>query len=199
MQVILLERVSKLGQMGDVVSVKSGYARNFLLPQGKALRSSAENLADFESRRSELEARNLELKSEADKAAAEIRERELVLIRSASEVGSLYGSVTTRDIAEVAGEEGISVNRRQIRLERPIKALGIHDVDVTLHPEVTVRIKVNVARTKEEAALQAKGEDIPAPGDEDQPESGVIPSETSDFEEAAEDGSEEAEETSAGV
>ena len=171
MEVILLERVPKLGQMGDVVSVKSGYARNFLLPQGKALRSSPANLADFESRRSDLEARNLELKSEAEKVSAKIIDREFVLIRSASDIGSLYGSVTTRDIAEAASVEGVSVGRQQIELERPIKTLGMHDVSVTLHPEVAARIKVNVARTPEEAEAQARGEEVGGQDDaEDQAE-----------------------------
>lgn len=160
MQVILLERVPKLGQMGDVVNVKNGYARNFLFPQGKALRSSTANLADFEARRSELEARNLELKGEAERVATRLIDREFVLIRSASDVGSLYGSVTTRDIAETASSEAVSISRQQIELERPIKILGVHDVTVSLHPEVSVAVKVNVARTHEEAMLQAQGEDV---------------------------------------
>lgn len=169
MQVILLERVAKLGQMGDVVSVKAGYARNFLLPQGKALRSSAANRADFEARRSELEAKNLELKGEAEKVAAKLQDRQFVLIRSASEVGSLYGSVTTRNIADAASEEAVSISRQQIQLERPIKTLGIHDVSLILHSEVSVGIKINVARTHEEAELQAQGEDVLATGDDDGP------------------------------
>ncbi|MCY4198131.1 MAG: 50S ribosomal protein L9 [Rhodobacteraceae bacterium] len=160
MDIILLERVPKLGQMGDVVSVKNGYARNFLLPQGKALRSSPVNLAEFESHRSELEARNLELRTEAENVAEKLREHEFVLIRSASDIGSLYGSVTTRDIAETAGVDGVSVSRQQIALERPIKTLGVHDVTIMLHPEVSVNIQVNVARSQEEAEMQARGEDM---------------------------------------
>lgn len=160
MEIILLERVAKLGQMGDVVSVKNGYARNFLLPQGKALRSSGKNRAEFEARRSELETRNLEMKGEAEKVAEKLANRGFLLIRSASDVGSLYGSVTTRDIADAASIEGVSVSRQQIGLERPIKSLGIHDVTVTLHPEVSAKIKVNVARTEAEAALQAESEDL---------------------------------------
>lgn len=167
MQVILLERVPKLGQMGDVVNVKNGYARNFLFPQGKAVRSSEANLADFEARRSELEAKNLELKEEAESVAAKLMDREFVLIRSASDVGSLYGSVTTRDIAETASGEAVSISRQQIELERPIKTLGLHDVTAILHPEVSVAVKVNVARTHEEAALQARGEDVLGKPDEE--------------------------------
>ncbi|MCY3879537.1 MAG: 50S ribosomal protein L9 [Rhodobacteraceae bacterium] len=160
MEVILLERIQKLGQMGDVVSVRNGYARNFLLPQGKALRSSEANRAIFEARRAELEARNLELRSEAEAVAGKLAEREFVVIRSASDTGSLYGSVTTSNIAAISCEQGVSISRRQIELDRPIKWLGIHKVSVVLHPELTATIDVNVARTPEEAELQAKGEDV---------------------------------------
>ena len=160
MDIILLERVPKLGQMGDQVSVKNGYARNHLLPQGKALRSSPENVTYFKTQRQELETRNLELKSEAEKVGEKIKGQMLVLLRSASEIGSLYGSVTTRDIADAASVEGVSINRQQIELKRPIKSLGIYDVSLILHPEITVGIKVNVARTHEEAQLQEKGEDV---------------------------------------
>ena len=160
MELILLERVQKLGQMGDVVSVKNGYARNFLLPRGKALRSSKANLAIFEARRAELEATNLELKGEAENVAAKLDDRVFIVIRSASDTGSLYGSVTTRDIADAASEDAVTVNRQQIELERPIKELGIHQVSVTLHPEVVVSIGVNVARSMDEAELQAQGKNV---------------------------------------
>ncbi len=166
MEIILLERVPKLGQMGDIVDVKNGYARNFLLPQGKALRSSEANKAIFEERRADLEARDLEVKSEASKISEKIVGRSYVVIRSASDAGSLYGSVTTRDIAEVASEEGLSLDRQQIEMARPIKTLGLHDVQVVLHPEVIVTIEVNVARTEEEAALQAKEPEVQDQGDE---------------------------------
>lgn len=160
MELILLERVPKLGYMGDVVRVKRGYARNYLLPQGKALRSSAENRKAFESRKLELEARNLELRKDAESVAERLEDREFVVIRSASDTGSLYGSVTKRDIADAAAEEGISLHKRQIELERPIKELGVHRVTISLHPEVEVEVVANVARSLDEAALQAKGGSI---------------------------------------
>ena len=160
MELILLERVPKLGYMGDVVQVKRGYARNYLLPQGKALRSSEQNRKAFESRKLELEARNLELRKDAESVAERLEGREFVVIRSASDTGSLYGSVTKRDIADAAAEEGISLHRRQIELERPIKELGVHRVTVSLHPEVEVEVVANVARSLDEAALQAKGGSI---------------------------------------
>ena len=160
MELILLERVPKLGYMGDIVRVKRGYARNYLLPQGKALRSSEANKKAFESRKLELEARNLELRKDAESVAERLEGREFVIIRSASDTGSLYGSVTKRDIADAAAEEGISLHRRQIELERPIKELGMHRVTVALHPEVEVEVVANVARSLDEAALQAKGGSI---------------------------------------
>ena len=160
MQVILLERVAKLGQMGEVVDVKPGYARNFLLPQGKALNATAANIAQFESQKAQLEARNLETKSEAESLAAKLDGQQFVVIRSASDTGALYGSVTTRDAAEAATEAGFSVDRRQIVLTRPIKELGVHSVHVALHPEVEAEIKLNVARSEEEAELQASGKSI---------------------------------------
>jgi large subunit ribosomal protein L9 len=160
MQVILLERVAKLGQMGDVVKVKDGYARNFLLPQGKALRASAANIARFEAEKAQLEARNLETKREAAALAEKLDGQSFVVIRSASDGGALYGSVTTRDVAEAATAGGFSVDKRQIVLNAPIKELGIHAVTVRLHPEVEVTIKVNVARSPEEAELQASGRSI---------------------------------------
>ena len=160
MQVILLERVAKLGQMGDEVSVRDGFARNFLLPQGKALRATDANRARFEAQRADLEARNLETKKEAEAVAARLDGATYVVIRSASDGGALYGSVSPRDIADAAAAEGITVDRRQIVLAAPIKALGMHGVQVALHPEVSVEITINVARSTEEAALQAQGKTI---------------------------------------
>ena len=160
MQVILLERVSKLGQMGDVVDVKQGYARNFLLPQGKAMRASDDNIKSFESQKAQLEAQNLETKKEADALAAKLDGQTFVVIRSASDAGALYGSVTTRDAADAATENGFTIDRKQITLTRPIKDLGLHDLTVVLHPEVEATIVLNVARSAEEAELQAAGKSI---------------------------------------
>lgn len=168
MQVILLERVAKLGQMGEVVNVRDGYARNFLLPQGKALRANAANIARFESEKAQLEARNLETRKEAEKLAGSVDGTTHVVIRSASDGGALYGSVTARDIAEAATAGGVSVDRKQVVLESPIKTLGIHAVSVVLHPEVSVTITVNVARSNEEAALQASGKTIQEAAAEEQ-------------------------------
>jgi large subunit ribosomal protein L9 len=160
MQVILLERVAKLGQMGDVVDVKAGYARNFLLPQGKALRVNAANMARFETEKAQMEARNLETKKEAESLGEKLDGQTFIVIRSASDAGSLYGSVTTRDAADAATAEGFSVDKKQVVLKGAIKELGLHDVDVVLHPEVTVTISLNVARSAEEADLQAAGKSI---------------------------------------
>ncbi len=160
MQVILLQRVAKLGQMGEVVNVKDGFARNYLLPQGKALRANASNVQSFETRKAQLEVTNLETRKEAEVLGATLDGQIYIVIRSASDAGSLYGSVTTRDAAEAATEGGITVNRAQIVLERPIKELGVHTVSAVLHPEVTVKFKLNVARSVEEAALQASGKSI---------------------------------------
>jgi large subunit ribosomal protein L9 len=160
MEVVLLERVAKLGQMGEVVNVKAGYARNFLLPQGKALRATENNMKRFESERAQLEARNLEAKKEAEKVAGTLDGQSFVVIRSAADSGALYGSVTTRDIADVATEGGFTIERRQVQLDHPIKELGLHSLTVTLHPEVEVTITVNVARSKEEAEIQAQGKSI---------------------------------------
>ena len=157
MQVILLERVAKLGQMGDIVSVKDGYARNFLLPQKKALWASEANVAQFEAEKAQLEARNLETKKEAEALADKLNGQQFVVIRSASDGGSLYGSVTTRDAAEAATADGFSVDRKQVVLGAPIKELGMHSVTVVLHPEVDATIELNVARSTEEAELQAQG------------------------------------------
>ncbi len=160
MQVILLERINKLGQMGDVVKVRDGYARNFLLPKGKALRATRENLTRFEHQRAQLEARNLELRKEAEDVAAKANGQSFIAIRQASDGGQLYGSVTTRDIAELVTAGGFSVDRTQVLLHRPIKTLGVHDVQIRLHPEVDIKISINVARSDEEAARQARGEDV---------------------------------------
>jgi large subunit ribosomal protein L9 len=162
MQVILLQRVAKLGQMGEVVSVKDGYARNFLLPQGKALRANDANIKSFESRKAQLEAHNLETRSEAGTVAAKLDGQIFVLIRSASDAGALYGSVTARDAAEAAEAGGFTVKRTQIVLDKPIKDLGIHVVTVVLHPDVSAKIRLNVARSAEEAELQASGKTIQA-------------------------------------
>jgi len=160
MEVILLERVDKLGNMGDVVSVKSGYGRNFLLPQGKALRSSKANLEKFEAQRAALEARNAELRGEAQTEANKIDGHKFVVIRQASETGALYGSVSTRDVADQLKAEGYTIERKQIQLEQPIKELGLHEIAVVLHPEVTATVTANVARSADEAELQADGKSI---------------------------------------
>ncbi|MGI9389885.1 MAG: 50S ribosomal protein L9 [Boseongicola sp.] len=160
MQVILLERVAKLGQMGDVVTVKDGFARNFLLPQKKALWASEANIKHFETEKSQLEARNLETKQEAESLAAKLDGQQFTVIRSASDGGSLYGSVTTRDAAQAATESGYSLDRKQVALLAPIKELGLHKVSVMLHPEVEATIEMNVARSTEEANLQAQGVNI---------------------------------------
>jgi large subunit ribosomal protein L9 len=160
MQVILLQRVAKLGQMGDVVKVKDGYARNFLLPQGKALRASESNIKGFESRKSQLEAQNLETRKEAEAVAAKLDGQTFIVIRSASESGALYGSVTGRDAADAATAAGFTVSRGQIVLDKPIKDLGLHTVSVVLHPEVVAKVRLNVARSVEEASLQASGKSI---------------------------------------
>ena len=160
MQVILLERVAKLGQMGEVVNVKDGYARNFLLPQGKALRANDNNIKSFEVKKAQLEATNLETRKEAESVGAKLDGQVFIVIRSASDAGALYGSVTPRDAAEAATEAGFTVNRAQVVLDKPIKDLGLHTVSVKLHPEVAVKIKLNVARSVEEAELQASGKSI---------------------------------------
>lgn len=157
MQVILLERVEKLGQMGDVVRVKPGYARNFLLPQKKALRATKENMERFEKQRGQLEATNLKLKQEAEVVAKKMDGLSVVVVRQAGETGQLYGSVTVRDIADAVAAAGFTVAHRQIRIDRPIKALGLVRTRVMLHPEVAAAVTVNVAKSEEEAVVQAKG------------------------------------------
>jgi large subunit ribosomal protein L9 len=156
MQVILLERVENLGQMGDVVKVKQGYARNFLLPQKKALRATKDNVGYFESRRAQLEADNLKKKSEAEAVAAKMDKARIVIVRQAGETGQLYGSVAARDIAEGLTAGGYTVEKRQVVIDRPIKMIGIHTVRVVLHPEVSVSVLVNVGQSEDEARLQAE-------------------------------------------
>jgi large subunit ribosomal protein L9 len=166
MQVILLQRIGRLGQMGDVVNVKDGYARNFLLPQKKALRATKENMAHFETQRAQLEATNLEHKKEAEGVAAKLEGKIFTAIRSAGDTGQLYGSVSTRDIADAVTAGGFTVDRRQVVLERPIKTLGLHETKLALHPEVIVNVTLNVARSEEEAEKQARGEDVTVIKDE---------------------------------
>jgi large subunit ribosomal protein L9 len=160
MEVILLERIARIGQMGDVVRVRDGFARNYLLPQGKALRATDANRKRFESQRAQLEARNLERKTEADQVGTKLAGKTFVVIRQAGETGQLYGSVTPRDLAAAMTEGGFSVNRNQVGLNQPIKTIGLHKVNVALHPELSVAITVNVARSPDEAERQARGEDL---------------------------------------
>ena len=160
MDVILLERIARLGQMGDTVSVKDGFARNFLFPQGKALRANEANKKKFEKERAQLEARNLERKSEAQQVADKLDGKTFVVIRSAGETGQLYGSVSTRDIADIITSEGFTIIRTQVELNHPIKTIGLHNVAVNLHPEVQVNVTINIARSAEEAERQAAGEDL---------------------------------------
>ncbi len=160
MQVVLLERIGRLGQMGDVVKVRAGFARNFLLPQGKALRATKENLARFETERAQLEATNLQRKQEAEEVAKKLNGLSFVVLRQAGDSGQLYGSVSTRDISDAVTAGGFTIDRAQVLLDRPIKNLGLHDVRVGLHPEVEVKVAVNVARTEEEAQRQAAGENV---------------------------------------
>ena len=167
MQVILLERIEKLGLMGDVVDVKPGYARNFLLPQNKALRATEANIQSFESRRVQLEADNIARRDEAEGVSGRIEGLTVVLTRQASDSAQLYGSVTKRDIAEAVSEAGFTIARTQVALDRPIKTVGLHPIRIQLHPEVSVTITANVARSQEEAAAQARGETVGAELDED--------------------------------
>jgi large subunit ribosomal protein L9 len=166
MQVILLQRIGRLGQMGDVVNVKDGFARNYLLPQKKALRATKDNLSQFESQRSQLEANNLELKKEAEAVATKLEGKTFVAIRSAGDTGQLYGSVSTRDLSDVVTEGGFTIDRRQVILDKPIKTLGLHATRIALHPEVVVTVSINVARSQDEAEKQARGEDVTVIKDE---------------------------------
>jgi large subunit ribosomal protein L9 len=160
MEVILLERVAKLGQMGEVVRVKDGFARNFLLPQGKALRATKDNRTKYEGMKAQLEARNLELKKDAEGVSGKLDGKSFVVLRQASDIGQLYGSVSARDIAGILTDGGFTASRNQIVLHNPIKTIGLHVVPVALHPEVEVKVTINVARNADEAGRQARGEDV---------------------------------------
>ena len=168
MQIVLLERVEKLGQIGDVVKVKDGFARNYLLPKKKALRATKANLSYFETQRVQLEARNLELKKEAEQVGGKLKGKTFVLQRQAGDRGQLYGSVSPRDIADVITAGGFSVARTQVPIDRAIKSIGLHEVFIVLHPEVRMPVTVNVARTEDEAERQARGEDVLAEATEEQ-------------------------------
>jgi large subunit ribosomal protein L9 len=185
MEVILLERVEKLGRMGEVVSVKAGFARNYLLPQKKALRASKDNLAFFESQKAKLEAQNAERKVEAEKVSSKISGLSVIIIRQSAETGILYGSVSARDVAEAVTAAGTAVERSQVAIDTPIKTLGLFKVRLVLHPEVSVSITVNVARTTEEAGLQAARGGMVAGQRDDEDEEEVV--------EAAEEATEETE------
>ena len=179
MEVILLERIEKLGQMGDVVNVKTGFARNYLLPQNKALRKTKQNLSRFESERAQLEADNLTRKNEAENIAGKLENMNFTIIRAAGETGQLYGSVTSRDIAESVTKAGISINKNQVILNRALKVLGLEPIRISLHPEVSVEVTANIARNKEEAEQQlSQGYAVSAvPVEEDrQPEKASTPS-----------------------
>jgi len=176
---ILLERVEKLGQMGQLVKVKPGFARNYLLPQKKALRATKENLAYFESQRAQLEANNLERKSEAAEIGTTLEGLSVVIVRQAGESGQLYGSVSARDLADAVTEAGFTIEKRQVVLERPIKSLGMHSVRIVLHPEVFVTITANVAQSAEEAVMQAKGIDPLRLRDEEEDEAVLVATESS--------------------
>lgn len=160
MDIILLERVARLGQMGDTVKVKDGYARNFLLPQGKALRANEANQKRFEGQRADLEARNVERRKDAETVAGDLDGKSFIVVRSAAETGQLYGSVSTRDISEILAEQGFKVGRNQVELNQPIKVIGITNVALALHPEVEVTITLNIARSTEEAERQERGETL---------------------------------------
>lgn len=160
MEVILLERVAKLGQMGEVVRVKDGFARNFLLPRGKALRATQDNRAKFEGMKADLEARNLEAKAEAAKVAEKIEGKNVIVLRQASETGQLFGSVSVRDIIAALDSEGVKVSRSQVLLDAPIKVIGQHPVEIAVHPEVEVGVTVTVARSADEAERINRGEDV---------------------------------------
>ena len=192
MQIILLERVSNLGQMGDVVRVRDGYARNFLLPQGKALRATKENAKRFEVERAQLEARNLERKSEASAVAEKLDGQSFIVVRQAGETGQLYGSVSARDLADILTAGGFTVSRAQVILNQPIKTIGLHAVAIALHPEVETTVTVNVARSEDEAERQARGEDLSLRNDDieedEETEAAETDTEAAPAEEASADG-----------
>ena len=167
MEVILLERIEKLGQMGDVVTVKPGFARNYLLPEKKAVTATTENKEHFESQRGQLEAQNLEQKSEAEKVGKKLDGQKIIMVRQAGDTGQLYGSVSARNIASGVTEAGFSVDRHQIKLENPIKMVGLHPVQVALHPEISVSVVVNVARSEDEAAIQNRTGEAIVSGDDE--------------------------------
>src|SRR5262245_6885394 len=173
MQVILLERVEKLGQMGDEVKVKDGFARNYLLPKKKALRATESNREYFKTQKSQLEARNLERKKEAEAVSTKLAGKSFVMLRQAGDRGQLYGSVSPRDIADLVTAGGFSISRGQVPLDKAIKSIGLHEVSVVLHPEVRVHVVVNVARTEDEAERQARGEDVLAEAAEEEAAEGV--------------------------
>ena len=177
MEVILLERIARLGQMGDVVRVKDGFARNFLLPRGKALRATDENRTRFETMKSELEARSLTLKTETDQVAGKLDGKSFTVLRQASESGQLFGSVSPRDLVTLLGEAGFRLNRNQVVLNGPIKTVGQHKVPIALHPEVEVSIGVIVARNEDEAARIARGEDVTQLREPTEQEAAVIAAE----------------------
>jgi large subunit ribosomal protein L9 len=197
MEVILLERVGKLGQMGDVVRVKDGFARNFLLPRGKALRASADNKARFEGMKADLEKRNLESKGEAGKLASKIDGKSYVVLRQASEAGQLFGSVTTRDIARLLNEDGAEVERAQVAINAPIKTIGQYKVPLALHPEIEVAVTVIVARSADEAERIARGEDVTVRRTDEEEEAAVALANAEAMFEPGAEGEEEAEEAEA--
>ncbi|MEX0955591.1 MAG: 50S ribosomal protein L9 [Rhizobiaceae bacterium] len=199
MQVILLERVARLGQMGEEVKVRDGFARNFLLPQGKALRANEANRKKYEGQRTQLEARNLERKTEAQGVADKLDGKSFIVVRAAGETGQLYGSVSTRDISDILTEGGFSVGRNQVELNQPIKSIGLTNIAISLHPEVEVTITLNIARTSDEAERQSRGETLTSAeaiyGDDvnenAQPENFFDPEADVEFDEATEEGAEE--------
>jgi large subunit ribosomal protein L9 len=199
MEVILLERVGKLGHMGDVVRVKDGFARNFLLPRGKALRATADNKTRFEGMKAELQAKNMAMKGEAGELGAKIDGKTYVVLRQASESGQLYGSVSTRDIAGLIKADGADIGRSQVALNAPIKAIGQYKVPIELHPEVEVSVTVTVARSQEEAERIARGEDVTVPRSEAEEEAAAAAAAAEEFfEEGARPAAEEASEEGAG-
>lgn len=180
MDVILLERIERLGQMGDVVRVKPGFARNFLLPRKKALRATKENKTLFETQRTTLEAHNLERRQEAESLAERVKDISVIIIRQASEGGQLYGSIRPRDIADAVVEKGVKIERTQVRLNQPIKMIGITKVKVALHPEVAIEVAVNVARSMDEAQLQAQGKSVIVAAQEAEPAAEEAPAQETD-------------------